>query len=405
VDAYVAFDLRANNDAGVSRYGLSVLGPCAHELKKENWRLCVIARPAQKRRAEEAVGGLDIPVLCPPVDEGFVRHSPWLREMLISERVDIYFTSHYIVDRECPVPFVFTVHDLIRLRMPQFSYTDTAFARCFGPGELDLIEAELRALPWPDEAKDADGLFNKYFLAINRYLAQRAAGIVTVSRPSADDIRSMLGVPEDKLAIVGCGVDQHVFTRCEEPHVKSVLTRYDVPGPYLMFVGQSSPHKRFLWLVEQLVTRRHHFPHGARLVAVGGHAESTNGVAELLTKHRAEDFVVYTGRVSDRDLAALYSGASALVVASISEGSNLPALEALTCGCPVIATDIPPLHDVLGACVSYYSPAAGEEMTRLAAEALAGRLRNGANAFQPPSWTESGRQLASILSAAVGTLS
>jgi glycosyltransferase involved in cell wall biosynthesis len=400
MNAFLVYDLRAHNDAGVSRYGLSLLGPAARALKEAGWRLSVLARPAQKRRAQEAVNGLDIPVICAPTEEGFVRRSPWLRQMLVSEGADLYFTSHYTVDRECPVPFVFTVHDLNRLRMPEFSYTDATFADRFGTGELDLMRFELRALAPLDEPKEDDELFTRYFRAVNRYLAQRAARIVTVSRSSADDIQSMLRVLPERLAIVPCGVDRSVFARHDEAGLRPVLGKYGIARPYLIFVGLAHPHKRFLWLLEQLAARRHDFPPGARLVAVGGHAENTCGVAGLLRQYRAEDFVVFTGRVSDPDLAALYSGASALVVASLSEGSNLPGLEALTCGCPVIATDIPPLREVLGDTASYYSAVAGEEMARLAAAALAGHLRSGAGAFRAPGWTGAGRHLAGILSAA-----
>jgi glycosyltransferase involved in cell wall biosynthesis len=323
--------------------------------------------------------------------------------MLVAEKVDLYFTSHYTVDRECPIPFVFTVHDLNRLRLAEFSYTDAAFVERFGTGELDQVRNELAALASWDDPKEGEELFTRYFHAINRYLGQRAVNIVTVSRSSAHDIQSMLGVPPERLAIVPCGVDRSIFGPYDEARLRPVLGKYGIARPYLMFVGLTHPHKRFPWLLEQLVTRRYEFPLGARLVAVGGHAETTYGVAELLKRYRAEDFVVFTGRVSDPDLAALYSGASALVTASLGEGSNLPALEALTCDCPVIATDIPPLREVLGHSASYYNPIAGGEMTRLAAAALVGHLRSGIGAFQPPSWTDAGIYLASILAKAVAS--
>jgi glycosyltransferase involved in cell wall biosynthesis len=399
---FLVYDLRANNDTGVSRYGLSLLAPCARALTEAGWRLSVVARPQQKRRAEEAVTGLDIPVTCAPVEEGFVRRSPWLRQMLVTEGADLYFTSHYTVDRDCPVPFVFTIHDLIRLRLPEFSYTDATFAARFGAEELDLIGRELEALAAFDESKEGEELFTRYFRAINRYLAEQAAGIVTVSRSSAYDIESMLGAAPERLAIVLGGVDRPTFKPHDQARQQLVLATYSIARPYLAFVGLTHPHKRFLWLLEQLIERRDEFPPEAQLVAVGGYAENTPGVAELLTRNQAEDFVKFTGHISDPDLAALYSGASALVIASLSEGGNLPALEALACGCPVIATDIPPLREVLGAAASYYNPFSGTEMTQLATAALTGHLRTGADAFSPPSWAEAGTRLARVLSAAAG---
>ena len=57
--------------------------------------------------------------------------------------------------------------------------------------------------------------------------------------------------------------------------------------------------------------------------------------------------VTLTGHVSDEHLAAIYSGAHALVVASEDEGFGLPAVEALACGTPVVACEVPALREVL----------------------------------------------------------
>ena len=58
--------------------------------------------------------------------------------------------------------------------------------------------------------------------------------------------------------------------------------------------------------------------------------------------------VILTGQVSDDELAALYSGAHALVFPSDDEGFGLPAVEALACGTPVVACEVPALREVLG---------------------------------------------------------
>jgi glycosyltransferase involved in cell wall biosynthesis len=396
--ASLVFDVRANHDTGVSRYGLSVLGPSARRLTAAGWRISVIARSEQLERAEAAVNGLGIRVMCVPAEDGFVRRSAWLRNMLVSEGVDLYFTAHYTVDRQCPVPFVFTIYDLTRLRLPEFSYTDAAFADRFGADELYLVRDELAALASWDDPGESEETFIRYFRALNRYLAQRAAKIVTVSRSSARDIHSLLGVDPGRLAVIPCGVDRSIFHRRDQSAVRLIRDRHGLPGPYLMFVGLAHPHKRFPWLLEQLVRQRHNFPAETRLVAVGGYAEKAIGVAELLTQYRAADFLVFTGRISDADLASLYSAASALVTASLNEGSNLPSLEAMACGCPVIATDIPPHREMLGNTASYYQPTAGGELVRLVGEALTGRLRNRTGTFRPPSWPNAGRHLSSVFS-------
>jgi glycosyltransferase involved in cell wall biosynthesis len=57
--------------------------------------------------------------------------------------------------------------------------------------------------------------------------------------------------------------------------------------------------------------------------------------------------VILTGVVDDDELAAIYTGAHALVLPSADEGFGLPPVEALACGTPVVATDLPALREVL----------------------------------------------------------
>lgn len=394
----LVFDVRANHDTGVSRYGLSVLSATAPLLAEASWRLLVAARPVQAERARKAVDPLGFQVVCGPDEDGFVRRSPWLRDLITDSDADLYFTSHYTVDRECPAPFVFTIHDLTRLRFPELSYTDASFAEQFGDAELDLVREELTALaPWVEPRLDEE-TFTRYFRALNRYLAERAERVVTVSGSTARDIQALLGVDSSHLVLVPCGVDTGVFHRRDPATVQTVRDRYRLAGPYLMFVGLTHPNKRFPWLVEQLARTRHRFPTSARLVAVGGHAEQVLHVTSLLAQYGAEDFVVFAGCVSDPDLAALYSGAAALVTASVNEGNNLPPLEAMACGCQVIATDIPPLRETLGEAVAFYDPNCGTQLAALAEEAVTGCLPDRARAFRAPTWTEAGHRLFETLS-------
>jgi glycosyltransferase involved in cell wall biosynthesis len=90
--------------------------------------------------------------------------------------------------------------------------------------------------------------------------------------------------------------------------------------------------------------------------------------------------VILTGLVSDDDLAAIYTGARALVFPSDDEGFGLPTVEALACGTPVVACDVAALREVLG-----------DRATFVARDDLTGLLAAGAAARRPaprpPAWT------------------
>src|SRR5262249_19083417 len=156
----------------------------------------------QEDRARAAVAHLGFDVLIAPDDDGFVRRSPWLRELLAQVGADLYYTSHYTVDRECRVPFVFTIHDLTRLRFPELSYTDTSFVARFGQDEHDVLRAELAALSHLDVSVDTQDMFTRYFWAINRDLVRRAERLITVSDATAHDICTLLQAPPQHVALV-----------------------------------------------------------------------------------------------------------------------------------------------------------------------------------------------------------
>ena len=122
-----------------------------------------------------------------------------------------------------------------------------------------------------------------------------------------------------------------MYPRPEE-EIAAARERYDLPEQYLLWVGglqHPDPRKR----VAALAATSRHMP----LVLVG-HAQQW--------AHELPD-VTLTGHVSDDELAAIYSGAHALVFPSDDEGFGLPTVEALACGLPVVACDVPALREVL----------------------------------------------------------
>jgi glycosyltransferase involved in cell wall biosynthesis len=387
----VAFDIRANHATGVARYGESVLAAAAPIAAENAIRLLIITRPGQEAAARSALG-YGHQAITIPADDGFVRSSAKLRGLLARGDVDLFHTSHYTVDRSCPVPFSFTIHDLTRWRFPELSYSDESFTVRFGASELLRLEQELGQMPAFDPG--GDSVFTRYFKAVNRHMASQARRIVTVSASSAQDIVRLIGFPDSAIDLVPCGVNTEVFRPRSPAEVGTVRTRFKLgEGPYLMFVGLAHRHKRFEWLTDHLARAHAQLPQGSRIAVVGGHAEQAPGGSLDPVGTGAGDLFAFLGRVSDEELAALYAGASAWITASVNEGNNLPPLEALACGTEVIATDIPPLRETIGTCGHFYPPEDPHAMVALTEAALRGRLPQRAPAFRAPTWQDAGRLL------------
>jgi glycosyltransferase involved in cell wall biosynthesis len=165
-----------------------------------------------------------------------------------------------------------------------------------------------------------------------RYLAvQRAVRVIVPTQAVAEDAISHLEMPGDRLVVIPEAADPAFHPRPEE-EVQAVREQYGLPSEYLLWVGglkRPDPRKR----VAALARTSRTMP----LVLAGPAGRWANELPD----------VTLTGGVSDDELAAIYTGAHALVFPSDDEGFGLPPVEALACGAPVVACDVPALREVL----------------------------------------------------------
>ncbi len=155
--------------------------------------------------------------------------------------------------------------------------------------------------------------------------------------------------------------------------------RHGVPegGALFLCVGSLSPHKNLATVLEAFALVRARRPAPCRLLLVGALRDTSalSCLARLRTRIAAlglEDAVRLTGFVPDAELVALYNGATALVLASLDEGFGLPAVEAMACGLPVVASRRGALPEVLGDAGLFFpatsAPALADALLRLLAE-------------------------------------
>ncbi|MFG1313802.1 glycosyltransferase family 4 protein [Xanthobacter autotrophicus] len=238
--------------------------------------------------------------------------------------------------------------------------------------------------------------FSRSYGTIHRLLGRllaRRAHLATVSEFSRRELSGLLGVDPATIAIVPNGVD-HVAAIEPDP---SVLDRFNLAGRrFFLFVGSPAPNKNLARAVRSFLALDRS---DVSLVIVGS-AAATFARSDLGTLPAT---VVATGRLTDGQVLALYRSALALVFPSLYEGFGIPPLEAMSVGCPVLASDIPPVREICADAALYFDPrnegAMADAMRRCAdgafdADALraAGHLRT--NAF---SWAASADRLIEAL--------
>ncbi len=224
-------------------------------------------------------------------------------------RPEVYHCPFYAAPALSGGPMVFTVHDLIHLRFP---------------GQHGLKHR----------------LFYKLVVGP---AARRARALFTVSRHSKNDLVRLLKVPESKVVVTPNGVGP-AFAPLAEPERPAAARALGLPERYLLGVGNEKPHKNLGALIKAHRRLAELAPEGIKvppLVLVGvrpGFAPGAEPGPGLIFKEA----------LGDEDLARAYAAAAAVAVPSLYEGFGLPALEALACGAPLVASDAASLPEVVG---------------------------------------------------------
>ncbi len=120
--------------------------------------------------------------------------------------------------------------------------------------------------------------------------------------------------------------------------------------PFLLHVGSAIPRKRLDVLFDVFASLRARHPE-LRLVQQGG--TLTPAQREQLSRHNLGEALLQPPRLERATLAGLYRRARAVLVPSEAEGFGLPVIEALACGAPVVASDLPVLREVGGDACTY----------------------------------------------------
>jgi glycosyltransferase involved in cell wall biosynthesis len=175
------------------------------------------------------------------------------------------------------------------------------------------------------------------FLRMQCRVARQMPRIVTVSESSRRDITRDMGVPYERMSIVPVGVDTDHFRPLR--HIERV------PGRIMTTASADVALKGLVPLLEALAkvrTERH-----AELVVVGKQRDGSS-IPAVIERLGLEGAVRFVSGVDSERMVELYAEAEVAVVPSLYEGFSLPAIEAMACGVPLVATTGGALPEVVG---------------------------------------------------------
>lgn len=215
-----------------------------------------------------------------------------------------------------PCPLVGTIHDLAPFRLP--------------------------------EKYDRARMF--YGRVIVRQLARRQDAIVAVSQTTANDVVEFFGVPRERVTVVPNGLDHTRFTPGDRDAAAAAIQRkYGLRTPFFLYVARlEHPGKNHVRLISAFNQFKTESPSPWQLVLLGSDWHGAEVIHEAVRRSPYAPDIHCPGFVSDDDLPTWYRAAGACVYPSLFEGFGLPPLEAMACGCPVVASNISAIAEVCG---------------------------------------------------------
>jgi glycosyltransferase involved in cell wall biosynthesis len=199
---------------------------------------------------------------------------------------------------------------------------------------------------------------------------RRCRVVLTLSEFAKREIVTFAGAPSDKVHVTRLAADGDFASRLSGYELRARLgPLLKEPGPYLLCVAHSYPHKNLHTLVDAFGRLQNEIPH--RLALVGKARPGERQLAAAVSRLPDPRRLVRMPSVSKDDLNVLYQGADIFVFPSLYEGFGLPVLEAMMAGAPVIASRRASIPEVGGENIVYVEALTSQRLAEKVREVLA----------------------------------
>ncbi|KPJ58695.1 MAG: hypothetical protein AMS15_07820 [Planctomycetes bacterium DG_23] len=337
-------------------------------------------------RLERSSDGIEIILHLPPNCKNSVPKAKWIRQI----------KDYNLRPQTVFHPFVSRISKTrVRAMRPQIFHS-TYYGRPYWRGLRSVVTVH-------------DFIYEKYqsllgdaqdFIEQKRYVIEGADAIIAVSHSTKEDILKYTTADEAKITVIYHGVsDAFLFPSHREEDKELFRKKHKVANPYWLYVGPRGLYKNFGTFLRTFVKVAPQTD--GCLVAIGGEPKLEPWQVDLLIKNRLDQRVRLLSQIDDAGLSLAYSAAAALVFPSLAEGFGIPLLEAMACGTPIIAADIPVFREIAADAAFYFDPydeeALAEAMIKVLNETTRERLvEKGHSRVTQFSWDTASRMLASI---------
>jgi glycosyltransferase involved in cell wall biosynthesis len=320
---HVVIDARRIRDFGIGTYIRNLIQALSRLEHKNRYTLIL---PSNDIAEAQGLGSNFSTAICAHLDTE-VMHNIAFPQFLRTLQGDLYHIPLNSVAWWMPKPYVLTIHDMSTLLFPAHrSYRNRMHEHRYRRGAL------------------------------------RAARVIAVSNSTRRDVETVLHVPADRIRTIYSAPDP-AFTVDANGHEQDAQTleRYSIRKPFILYAGAIRPQKNVPRLIEAFAVLRgelenHPEFRELRLVIIGDELSKYPAVRRAVLSSRVENFVRFLGFVPRETLRVFYRAAAAFAFPSLYEGFGLAPLEAMACGTPVVASNLPSLVEAVGDAAELVSP-------------------------------------------------
>jgi glycosyltransferase involved in cell wall biosynthesis len=215
-----------------------------------------------------------------------------------------------------------------------------------------------------------------YTLATHRLFYKRwvrtADRVIAISASTAHDLETLLAIPSAKIQVVHLGVRSDYRVRDPQASAQHVARKFGVSENYIFAVGTIQPRKNLKILVKAASTLLKNGAFDSQLVIAGASGWKTSEIYATVQRcGLTPQEVKFLGYVPDEDLPSMYSGARLFVFPSLYEGFGLPLVEAMASGVPIVASDAPPVPEIVEDAAILVRPESAEAFAHAIGRVLA----------------------------------
>lgn len=232
-----------------------------------------------------------------------------------NEKVDIFHMPQNGIGMNDTIPCkkIITIHDLIPFVMPE----------TVGKGYLIKF---LKEVPKAIESADA---------------------ILTVSEWSKKDILRFVPIDEKKIFVTPLSADDKYKPLNKDKCKLFLGKKYNINKPFILYIGGFSPRKNVRSLMIAFSKIYQSLNSEYNLVIIGANKDDCSYLNELSINLNLASNIIFTGFVPENHLPILYNACDVFVYPSFYEGFGLPPLEAMSCGTPVITSNVSSIPEVV----------------------------------------------------------